>query len=521
MPDPQVGARTSPDALELSGTLLARNAFRNLVGQGLPLLVAIAAIPTVLEGLGPDRFGVLAIAWVVLGYFSELGFGRSTTRFAAEALATQGAARLPEVFWTTAALQGAFGVVGLISLWIATPLLTTVVLRVPPELLAESRSAFRIMAVAVPVVLLTSALRGVLEAAQRFDLVNRIRIPASTANYLLPLVGVLLGWRLPGILGLLVLSRAAAAVGYFFLGVRLFPSLRRPRWAGKSGARPLLAFGGWTKISTVVSPLLVYLDRVMVGMLVTMAAVAVYAVPFELVMRLLIVPASVAGALFPAFSTLSGETVAVAGDLVSRSARYVIALMAPFVVLLVVGAEVIMELWLGAELGVELAAETALVLRILAAGVFVNALAQIAFSFVQGVGRADLTAKFHLIELPVHVVVAYALIQALGVPGAALAWTLRVVLDAVLLFGAVVRISRRTIPELFGARVRWTAIVVVATCAMGWIGLAALDTSSARIGLLTLMVALATLGTWHVGLDPSDRQGVRRVTGLRREAHEA
>ena len=80
MPDPQVGARTSSDVLELSGTLLARNAFRNLVGQGLPLLVAIAAIPTVLEGLGPDRFGVLAIAWVVLGYFSELGFGRSTTR---------------------------------------------------------------------------------------------------------------------------------------------------------------------------------------------------------------------------------------------------------------------------------------------------------------------------------------------------------------------------------------------------------------------------------------------------------
>ena len=510
MPEPDVGAPT-PNVLKLSGTLLARNAFRNLVGQGLPLLVAVAAIPTVLEELGPDRFGVLAIAWVVLGYFSELGFGRSTTRFAAKTLATQGASRLSEVFWTTAALQGAFGVVGLITLWIATPLLTTVVLPVPPELIVESRSAFRIMAAAVPVVLLTSAPRGVLEAAQRFDLVNRIRIPASTANYLLPLVGVLLGWRLPGILGLLVLSRAAAAVGYFLLGLRLFPSLGRPRWAGRFGARPLVAFGAWTMVSTVVSPLLVYLDRVMVGMLVTMAAVAVYAVPFELVMRLLIVPASVAGALFPAFSTLSAETGAVAGDLVSRSARYVLTLMAPFVVLLVVGADVIIEFWLG----VELAAETALVLRILAAGVLVNALAQIAFAFVQGVGRADITGKFHLLELPVHVAVAYALIQAMGVPGAALAWTLRVVLDAVLLFGAVVRLSRRTIPELFGARVRWTAIVVVALCAMGWTGLAALETSSARMGLLTLMVTLATLGAWHLGLDPSDREGVRRATGLR------
>ena len=110
----------------------------------------------------------------------------------------------------------------------------------------------------------------------------------------------------------------------------------------------------------------------------------------------------------------------------------------------------------------------------------------------------------------------------MGVPGAALAWTLRVVLDAVLLFGAVVRISKRTIPELFGARVRWMAIVLVALCVMGWSGLAALDTSSARIGVLTLVVALATLGAWHLGLDPSDREGVRRVTGLRREAaHEA
>ena len=49
------------------GGLLARNTLFNLLGQGLPMLVAIFAIPLLIGMLGTERFGVLTIAWIVMG----------------------------------------------------------------------------------------------------------------------------------------------------------------------------------------------------------------------------------------------------------------------------------------------------------------------------------------------------------------------------------------------------------------------------------------------------------------------
>ena len=70
------------------GRRLARNVVWNLLGTGAPLLVAIVAIPLLIQGLGTARFGVLTLAWLVVGYFSlfDLGLGRALTKLVAEKL---------------------------------------------------------------------------------------------------------------------------------------------------------------------------------------------------------------------------------------------------------------------------------------------------------------------------------------------------------------------------------------------------------------------------------------------------
>jgi O-antigen/teichoic acid export membrane protein len=62
-----------------SGRLLARNTIWNLIGQLVPLLVGMVAIPPLVRGLGIDRFGLLSLVWVIIGYFSffDLGLGRA------------------------------------------------------------------------------------------------------------------------------------------------------------------------------------------------------------------------------------------------------------------------------------------------------------------------------------------------------------------------------------------------------------------------------------------------------------
>ena len=55
-----------------------RNVLWSLAGTGLPLIVAAASIPSLIAALGTTRFGVLSLAWIVVGYFSlfDLGLGR-------------------------------------------------------------------------------------------------------------------------------------------------------------------------------------------------------------------------------------------------------------------------------------------------------------------------------------------------------------------------------------------------------------------------------------------------------------
>src|SRR3984893_10134754 len=98
----------------IDGTRLARNSALNFVGQLLPLVAGIVLIPYIVRGLGPDRFGLLGIVWVVFGYFSllDLGLGRATTKFLADWLAREETSRISEMVWSSIFLQVLLGLVG-------------------------------------------------------------------------------------------------------------------------------------------------------------------------------------------------------------------------------------------------------------------------------------------------------------------------------------------------------------------------------------------------------------------------
>src|SRR3989442_14773470 len=93
---------------------VARYTAYNILGQAVPLLVGVAAIPIITRSLGDTRFGILALMWAIIGYFSvlDLGLGRATTKFVAEALAGHDPRRAQQVAGVTAPGQTAPGGVG-------------------------------------------------------------------------------------------------------------------------------------------------------------------------------------------------------------------------------------------------------------------------------------------------------------------------------------------------------------------------------------------------------------------------
>jgi O-antigen/teichoic acid export membrane protein len=433
--------------LEIRGSLLARNTILNLIGLGVPLLIGVFTIPFIIRWLGTERFGILSLVWIVVGYFSifDLGLGRATTKFIAEALAKGEMNKIPKFLWTTLTFQGILGLIGGIILAGITPLLVERVLNIPSGIISEVRSSFYLLALSLPIVLVSASFRGVLEAGQRFDLINAVKIPSSAANYLLPLMAGLVGLGLPGIVSLLIISRIITLLAWVLLCLRTFPFLKTRFSFHKEIARPLFTFGGWITVSNVVGPILVYLDRFLIGTLLTIEAISYYTAPYEVVMRLGIIPGSLVMILFPAFSALGGrnehERTRV---LFGRSIKYILVGFGPILVLLIFFAKNIMRLWLGENF----AQNSTLVFQILAVGFLVNSLANVPFGFLQGIGRADITAKFHLFELLFYLPLAWILISRWGIVGAAAAWTLRVSVDTLLLFLASSKVGRISFSSL-------------------------------------------------------------------------
>ena len=83
--------------------------------------------------------------------------------------------------------------------------------------------------------------------------------------------------------------------------------------------------------------------------------------------------------------------------------------MVPIVLVAVLFAGDILRIVLGGDFP----RQSALVLKILALGVLVACPAQVPYSLLQGIGRPDLTAKFHLIELFVESIVERVLLDRL------------------------------------------------------------------------------------------------------------
>ena len=422
----------------VDGAKLARNTAFNFVGQVLPLIAGIAFIPFIVRGLGPDRFGLLGIVWIVFGYFSliDLGLGRATTKFMAEWLAKGELYRVSEMIWNSVALQILLGIIGGILIAGLTPLLVERVLKTPLPLVQEARLTFYILAGALPAVLAMNSLRAILEGAQRFDIVNLLRIPSSALAFAVPAAAVALGLRLPGIVLWMAISRLGFTLAHGYFCLRVLPWLRTPPALRAGAILPLLSFGGWVTAANLVNPVLLSMDRFLIGSLVSVAMVGYYTAPFEAVTKLWMIPASLMTTVYPACSALGVGRLRELQNIYSRSIKYIFCALAPISLALVVFARPLISMWLGPGF-VE---KSAVPLQLLAVGVFINSFAHVPYCFLQALGRPDTTAKLFLIELLPYGLLAWWTIQGHGITGAAAVWSFRVAIEVLLLLAIAHRV---------------------------------------------------------------------------------
>jgi O-antigen/teichoic acid export membrane protein len=310
------------------------------------------------------------------------------------------------------------GLAGGILLYLGARYFFTEHFAAPDWLRTEILDAVPFLALSVPLATLTGVASGALQGREKFLDLNLAMVVSTSLFQLVPLAtayiyGPTLKWLVLSafvarLIGLLVFFLRVHR--HIFLGLK--PRFDRTEWLA------LLKYGGWITVTTLLGPLIIMADRLMLGAFLGSSPVAIYAVAFDIARRLSIFPSALGQAIFP---RIVSSNDADRKNIMLQSLGALAFFMTAPVVLGIYLLSPLMELWIGIDIG----SRAASVGRILFIAYWANGFAIIPFVQIQARGRPDLVAKVIVAQIPFHIILLYYGIELYGLMGAAIAVALR------------------------------------------------------------------------------------------------
>ncbi len=505
---------------------LARNALANVGGTLVGLVVGFVTMPLVVHHLGPAQFGIWVLASGVVGYVGVLDLGLAPTLVneAAALLvddAPEARRRLGETASTIFALYGALGALaglGLVGVGTAAGAL----FHLSADDLATFRMVLLVIGVQTALGLPMSVWNGLLSGLQAFHVVNAIGAVATIVRGVLTIVLVLAGH---GVVALVGASCAVSCVAWsasWWCVRRRVPGLRvRVGAFRRARLREIGRFSGAMVVWTVAGAALHQLDRVLIGVVLPVAALTTYEVGARLANYSRAVLHSWLSIVMPATSALvaRGERRRLR-MLYLRSTRYLLVGYGGVAVALVGLGEPLVRLWMGPGF-----ADGYVVMALLVLGSLVQSQTVVAHVMLPGMGEIRAFTAFMSAYPLVTATCAVAGIVTHGLVGLAAGTTLSIVVMETVCLVGIVR-TRFDVPiarvlarcHLPAARALVPAVAVIATARLA-------TPIASWTALLTIGVAAGVaflVGAWRAGLTPAERRALRdRLAGWRAPAIDA
>lgn len=182
----------------------------SLAGFGFPLLVAIVTIPWLIHALGVENFGVLTLAWVLVGFAGvfDFGLGKSLTSEVAKRISVQQESALWRIFSFVLRVVLLISVVVFVLFKLATPWIVSLLSWQEASASAEQLQAIDSLLYAIPAVILTAVFVGLLEGDGAIKRINLIRLISSSFVFIAPM----LAWYFTASLVWVMLSLVALRV---------------------------------------------------------------------------------------------------------------------------------------------------------------------------------------------------------------------------------------------------------------------------------------------------------------------
>lgn len=256
----------------------------------VPATIAILALPIIQRQLTPLEFGQITFAWLLLGFLAnaDLGIGRALGRH----IARNGGGPSDGVLLAAVSSQVLIGlVIGLLGLAFGLGGDRT---NLPLPLLI-------IAALTVPLATIFISIRFKLDASGRQAYAALLSGLANTMTYAIPFSLIAAGASLSISLFALIAARSGLFLFCLATLIPLSTYGRASRSRILTGLRELTGFGSWIMVSSVFASANLYGDKLYGARGLSLAALSMYAVPFDLLSKITILPAIVVRVLSPIY----------------------------------------------------------------------------------------------------------------------------------------------------------------------------------------------------------------------------
>lgn len=509
-------------AVDERAVVVARNVITNFGAQAWILVLSLVATPYLVGALGVDAFGVYALVLTLIGYFAflDLGLGVATVKYLSEYVGRDDRDGIERTLRTAIGAYLVIGAVGASVIALSASVIVDSLLNVPSGLGELAKTAILLAGAGFAINMPLAVLGAVPAAVQRLDLANALNVVFATVNVGGGIALLAAGFDLTAVLAYSAAISIVALATFLALGRRLLPGVSFLPRLDRDSLRLLMGFGG-LKFANQMSVQTVYhLDKFLVGALVSVGAVTFYVIPVAIAQRLTSLVANVVVAFLPAASELHAR-----GDrprfeeLYFRAAKSVALVILPIGVVLVIFAEPILSVWLGADF----AARSAWPLRLLAAGYTVSAMGTIPAVTCDAVGRPGVTTAFSIAGAVVNISLALILIPRYGLVGAA---SVILVHASVSLPVFLTFVHRRVVRLPISALLRRSLMRPIAAVALGSVPMIVLAPLAG--GLVSLVLVVGFCLAAYVGFaiavgayDPVDRNVSLRAFRRRAAAADA
>ena len=400
---------------------LFTNVGLNFVAQVFLALLTIVTAPYIVNRLGAELFGMVALVQTVAGFAGllNLGIGRALTKYLSELYWKGDLDRINDFFQTAWAVCILSGLVGALLLAGSSRMIKSAFFRGGPEVTSDI-IAFAIYVAAFGLFssMLLEVASSIPLATQRFGIRNAIQVLMATIMSIGSVALLAAGFSVRSVLLVSFFSNVFGVGAYLAVSCKIVTGLKLKPRIELNALKTLLGFSLPLILSALSGMIVGRIDRFILAYYLPLAAVTFYTLPFSLAQKLSSAVGNVTSVVFPFASELHAMSASEKlRELYLRSSKILILMTLPLAMVLITIPDPILRYWLGAEY----ADQGAIALSIIGAATFLNALTAVPTVTSLGIGRPWMPSFFAIASSVTSLLANFLLIPRYGINGAALA----------------------------------------------------------------------------------------------------